>query len=131
MRGLLPDPVQGFISMPDLLQLELRGRIPVVWLPFWAFRTPGRSTEFLSAEKRNCLYCARFAPGIRGGLGCFIYPPSNSLPKEGGPEAVEMDVGLPLFQQQSDPARGHGALRLAANVLAERWQVSLLILRFR
>ncbi len=58
MRGLLPDPVQGFISMPDLLQLDLRGRIPVVWLPFWAFRTPGRSTEFLSAEKRNCLYCA-------------------------------------------------------------------------
>ncbi len=33
MRGLLPDPVQGFISMPDLLQLDLRGRIPVVWFP--------------------------------------------------------------------------------------------------
>ncbi len=89
---------------------------------FWAFRTPGGSTEFLSAEKRNCSCCARFAPGIpiKSGLGCFIYPPSNSLPKEGGPEAVVMDVGLPF----SSSLTLREVMELLFAVGARRWRLA-------
>ena len=42
-----------------------------------------------------------------------------------------MDVGLPLFQQQSDPARGHGTLiRRWCAPLAIRLRVLLLSIRF-
>ena len=80
MRGLLPGPVQGFISMPNLLQLELRGRIPVVWFP------SGRSGR-LEGVPSSC--------PLSSGITCIA-------PVWGGV--------LPTVQQQSDPARGHGTL---------------------